>query len=249
MSDIINRRSFTATGLASAAALLGASANAQQPAGAEAAQARGGKTQITILLYPGVTMLDWVGPYEALHRVPGVEVILASETTDLMKSDSGIVDYKANVSLDQITRTDVVLVPGGAEGVTAVCNDPVVMDWLRRINRTTTYTVGVCTGSIILARAGLLKGKRATTYWAFPKLIEAEGATFVPERWVQDGKYWTSAGVSAGIDISLALIADIYGPKRAMMTQLSIEYDPHPPFNSGSVRTAPKDVLDAMARP
>jgi putative intracellular protease/amidase len=248
MNDLIGRRSFTAMGLASA--VLPASARAEQPRGSEGAGVRGDKkTQITMLLYPGTTVLDWIGPYEALHRVPGVEVVLAAKTTDLMKSDSGIVDYKANVRLDQIERTDVLLVPGGAEGLMVAANDAVIVDWMRRIDRTTLYTVSVCTGSLLLAHAGLLKGRRATTYWAFPQVLETSGATFVPERWVRDGKYWTSAGVSAGLDMTLALIADLYGPKRAMMAQLAIEYDPHPPFNAGSTRTAPKEIIEAMPGP
>ena len=191
-------------------------------------------------------MLDWVGPYEALHRVDGVELVLAGKTTEWMTSDSGMVDYKANVAFNAIDRTDVLIVPGGAKGVMAAANDPVTADWLRRIDRTSIYTVGICTGSLLLAHLDLLRGKRATTYWKFPDMLRGAGATFVPERWVRDGKYWTSAGVSAGIDATLALIADLYGPKRAMMAQLAIEYDPHPPFDAGSVRTAPSEVIEAL---
>lgn len=253
MNQLIDRRSFTTMGLAGGAALLAAKVRADQPHSHHSHEPpanRGDqKTQVTMLLYPGTTVLDWIGPYEALHRVEGVEVVLAAKDTNLMKSDSGIVDYKANVSLDQIERTDVLLVPGGAEGLMVAANDPVIIDWLRRIDRTTLYTVGVCTGSLILAHAGFLKGKRATTYWAFPQILEASGATFVQERWVRDGKYWTSAGVSAGIDMTLALIADLYDARRAMMAQLAIEYDPQPPFNSGSLKTAPKEVVDALRAP
>ncbi len=247
MSDPINRR--TALGLAGGAALLAAGAAAKaQPAPADDPKpgAPAKKTQVTMLLYPGTTVLDWIGPYEALHRVEGIEVVLAGKTTDLMKSDSGIVDYKANVAIDQIERTDVLLVPGGAQGLMVAANDPVIANWVRKIDATSTYTVGICTGSLLLAQIGLLKGRRATTYWKFPTMIEGAGGTFVQERWVRDGKYWTSAGVSAGIDLTLALIADLYGPQQAMMAQLAIEYDPHPPFNSGSVKTAPQAVIDAL---
>lgn len=247
MTTPIDRRSFTALGIAGGAALLAGSARAVLPRAEPAPASREGKkTQVTMLLYPGTTVLDWVGPYEALHRVEGIEVVLAGKTTDLVKSDSGIIDYKANVPLDRIERTDVLLVPGGAEGLMTAANDPVIAEWVRRIDKTTLYTVGICTGALFLAQLGLLKGKRATTYWKFPNMLEGAGATFVPERWVQDGKYWTSAGVSAGIDLTLALIADLYGPKQAMMAQLAIEYDPHPPFNAGSARTAPKEVVAAL---
>ncbi|MEV0109898.1 DJ-1/PfpI family protein [Nocardia sp. NPDC050799] len=243
----IGRRAFTAIGLAGGAAMLTAGAPTGQPPGGEPTPAgEDRKTHITMLLYPGTTVLDWIGPYEVLHRVPGVEFVLTAATTDLMTSDSGLVDYKANIPLDRIERTDVLIVPGGAQGVMGAAEDPVIADWLRRIDRTTIYTVGVCTGSLILAHIGLLRGRRATTYWKFPSMLEGAGATFVPQRWVRDGKYWTSAGVSAGIDISLALTADLYGAKRAMTTQLAIEYDPRPPFDAGSVRTAPPDVVDAL---
>ncbi|MFV3126989.1 DJ-1/PfpI family protein [Niveispirillum sp. KHB5.9] len=248
MNHMIDRRSFAAMGLAGSAALLtGGSVQAAQPQALEGEGTRAGKkTRVAMLLYPGTTVLDWVGPYEALHRVEGVEVVLAAKSLDLMKSDSGIMDYKANATFDQIDRTDVLLVPGGAKGLMDASNDPATMDWLRRMDSTSVYTVGICTGSLMLSHAGLLKGKRATTYWKFTGMLDQAGSTFVPERWVRDGKYWTSAGVSAGIDLTLALIADLYGPKRAMMAQLAIEYDPHPPFNAGSSRTAPPEVVQAL---
>lgn len=246
MNDPIDRRFFT-MGLAGGAALIGGGAYAQEAANSKAMGSRRDKeTHITMLLYPGTTVLDWIGPYEALWRVPGVELALAGKTTDLMKSESGIVDYKANVPLDRIERTDVLIVPGGAQGLMAAANDPVTAEWVRRIDRTTIYTIGICTGSLLLSHLGFLKGRRATTYWKFTNMLQNGGATFVPERWVRDDKYWTSAGVSAGIDLTLALIADLYGPQRAMMAQLAIEYDPEPPFNAGSVRTAPKEVVDAL---
>lgn len=245
MTELIDRRSFAAMGLAGSAALLSSDARGESPT--ERTGSRGSKTtHVTIMLYPGTTMLDWVGPYEALHRVEGVELVLAGKTTEWMKSDSGMVDYKANIAFDAIDRTDVLIVPGGAQGVMAAANDPITADWLRRIDRTAIYTVGICTGSLLLAHLGQLKDKRATTYWKFSNMLRGAGATFVPERWVRDGKYWTSAGVSAGIDATLALIADLYGPKRAMMAQLAIEYDPHPPFDAGSVRTAPSEVIEAL---
>jgi transcriptional regulator GlxA family with amidase domain len=247
MSDLIDRRSFAALGLvAGGAALLGAGARAEAPQSAAKPLREGKKTQVVMLLYPGTTVLDWVGPYEALHRVEGIEVVLAGKTTDLVKSDSGIMEYKANVPISQIERTDVLLIPGGAEGLMVAAKDPEIASWIRKIDSTSLYTVGICTGALLLGQVGLLKGKRATTYWKFPAMLEGAGATFVPERWVRDGKYWTSAGVSAGIDLTFALIADLYGPKQAMMAQLAIEYDPHPPYNAGSVRTAPKEVIDAL---
>lgn len=247
MNDTLNRRSFAALSLASTAALLAGCAHPDKPFLNEQGGTRTGKrTQVAILLYPGTTVLDWIGPYEALHRVEGVDVILAAKTTELMKSDSGIVDYKANVTLDEVKSPDILLVPGGAQGLMVAANDPVTAEWVKQMDETSSYTVGICTGSLLLAKLGLLDGRRATTYWKFSDMLGGGGATFVPERWVQDGKYWTSAGVSAGMDLTLALIADLYGTKAAMMAQLAIEYDPHPPFNAGSIRTAPKAVVDAL---
>jgi len=247
MTRTIDRRTFTALSLASTAALLTGCAHAGPGPQLDSTGRRTGtRTQVTILLYPGTTVLDWVGPYEALHRVNGVEVVLAGKTTDIMKSDSGIVAYKANVSLEEITRTDVLLVPGGAQGMMTAANDPVVANWVKQIDTTSLYTVGICTGSLMLAHLGLLQGRRATTYWKFSDMLAPAGATFVPERWVKDDKYWTSAGVSTGMDLTPALIADLYGDKAAMMAQLAIEYDPHPPYNAGSARTAPREIIEAL---
>lgn len=247
MSRLIDRRAFNALALAGGSALVSGGLRADKPASNIAIEDGVAKpTHVTMLLYDGTTVLDWIGPYEALHRVPGVEFVLAGKNTELMKSDSGIVEYKANMPLDQIERTDVLMVPGGAKGMMEAANDPVIADWVRRIDQTAIYTVGICTGALLLSHLGLLNGKRATTYWKFTGMLAGGGATFVPERWVRDGKYWTCAGVSAGIDLTLALIADVYGPKSAMMTQLAIEYDPHPPYNAGSVRAAPMEVIRAF---
>lgn len=246
MNQLIDRRSFAALGLAGAAAIAGSARAQRAGAGGKVAAAPDKKTHVTMLLYPGTTVLDWVGPYEALWRVPGVELVLAGKTTELMKSESGLIDYKANVRLDQVERTDVLIIPGGAQGLMAAAQDPETAAWVRKMDQSSTYTIGICTGTLLLSHLGFLKGRKATTYWKFTNMLAGGGATFVPERWVRDGKYWTSAGVSAGIDLTFALIADLYGPKRAMIAQLGIEYDPKPPFDAGSVRTAPKEVVDAL---
>ncbi|WP_169711806.1 DJ-1/PfpI family protein [Henriciella litoralis] len=239
----ISRRTFNALILAAGGSLAVGSAHADQ---AEPEKAEARPTRVTILLYPGTTVLDWIGPYEALHRVDGVEVVLAGKTTDLMKSDSGIVEYKANVPLSEIDYTDVLIVPGGAKEMMTAANDPEIADWIKAIDETSQYTVGICTGALFLAHVGLLEGRRATTYWKFTPMLAGGGAIYEDARWVRDGKYWTSAGVSAGIDLTLALIADLYDDETAMKAQLGIEYDPAPPFNAGSVSTAPQSVVDAL---
>ncbi len=187
------------------------------------------KTKVTILLYPGVTMLDWIGPYELLHRVPGIDLVLAAKDTRPMKSDSDLVTYQANTHISEIDRSDVLLIPGGGMGTKAASEDETLIAWIRKIDANSLLTTSVCTGSLILARTGLIKGRKATTHWALQHMLSDAGSTYVPERWVVDGKYWTSAGVSAGMDMSLALIARLYGAKRAMMTQLMVEYEPAPP--------------------
>lgn len=243
----INRRMFAAGGGAALGIALAKPASASPADTLLTPPTRSGrKTHVTILLYEGVTMLDWVGPYEALHRVDGIELVLAGKHTDFMKSDSGLADYRANIAIGDVKETDVLVIPGGAKGMMDAANDPVIAAWVRSIDKYSIYTIGICTGSLLLAHLGLLEDRRATTYWKFTPMLVGGGATFVPERWVRDGKYWTCSGVSAGIDVTLALIADLYGPKSAMMAQLAIEYDPHPPYNAGSVRTAPKDVIDAL---
>ncbi|PZO71701.1 MAG: glutamine amidotransferase, partial [Sphingomonas taxi] len=202
--------------------------------------------RVAILLFPGTTVLDWVGPYEALHRVRGVELLLVAETLELMTADSGVMQYKANQTFEDVASADVLIVPGGGPSVHETSGNPVLMDWVRRIDATTRYTTSTCTGALIVARAGLLEGRRATTHWALKTMLSNAGAKYVPERWVVSDKYWTAAGVSAGIDMTLALIADIFGDDTAMMTQLRIEYDPHPRFDAGSERTAPPRILAAV---
>lgn len=242
MPHSIDRRAFAALGLAGTAAALGPEVRAQAP-GSRA----GRKTRVAILLYPGTTVLDWTGPIEALARVPEVEVVLAGKSLAPMRGDSGIVEYRANVTLGEVAETDVLLIPGGAKGMMDAAGDPAIAEWVRRIDASSQYTLGICTGSLLLAHLGLLKGRRATTYWKFTGMLAKDGARFVPRaRWVADGKYWTSAGVSAGIDATLALIAELYGPRAAMTAQLAIEYDPQPPFESGSLRTAPPEIVAAL---
>ncbi|MBD3744622.1 MAG: DJ-1/PfpI family protein [Sphingopyxis terrae] len=248
MTDPLDRRTFTSLGLASTTALLSSGSGAAERGGSHPRGIRKDqRTTITILLYPGTTILDWIGPCEALAWVPEVDVVLAGKSTDLMKNDRGAIDYKANVMLDQIERTDVLIVPGGAKGLIDATNDPIISSWVRKIDMTTIYTVGICTGALMLSHLGLLKGRRATTYWKFTGLLAKDNAIFDPtERWVKDGKYWTSGGVSAGIDATLALIGDLYGTKAAMKAQLGIEYDPRPPYNAGSIHTAPLDVINEL---
>jgi putative intracellular protease/amidase len=195
-----------------------------------------------ILLYDGFTALDAIGPYEVLSRLPGARVTFVAAEAGPVHTDNRMLTLLAEASLADVPAPDVVLVPGGPGEVAARAGGP-ALDWLRAAHETSTWTTSVCTGSLILAAAGLLDGKRATSHWlALEKLAEL-GAVAVEERVVFDGKIVTGAGVSAGIDMSLALAARIAGDAVAQAIQLGIEYDPQPPFDAGSPNSAPPEIV------
>jgi len=201
--------------------------------------------RIAILLYEGLTALDAIGPYEVLAQVPGHEVSFVGLERGVVRTDTRALGLTVDRSLDEVTSSDLVIVPGGP-GDRAMRETPRALDWLRRIHETTTWTTSVCTGALILAAAGLLRGKRATTHWAFHEELRGYGATPTAERVVFDGKLVTAAGVSAGIDMALALLGRIAGDDAARTIQLAIEYDPAPPFDAGSPAKAPPNVVAAL---
>lgn len=202
--------------------------------------------KIAILLYDGFTALDAVGPYEVLSRLPGAEVAFVAATAGLVTSDTGFVRLAATAALDDVSSADVVLVPGGP-GDEAVRAHAPTLEWLRRMHAGTTWTTSVCTGALVLGAAGILRGARATTHWAFLEQLPAFGAEPVRARAVEHGKIVTAAGVSAGIDMALRLVQRIAGDDFARGVQLGIEYDPDPPFDAGSPdKHAPEMV--AMVR-
>jgi putative intracellular protease/amidase len=203
--------------------------------------------QIAILLYDGLTALDAIGPYEVLQRLPDSETVMVGEHTGIVRTDTKRLGLAVDATLEDITRPDVVVVPGGPGNVAHTTDGP-VQQWLRAVDATTTWTTSVCTGSLILGAAGLLTGRRATSYWSAVDSLADHGAIPVHDRVVTDGKYVTGAGVSAGIDMALTLAAHIAGDTIAQRIQLGIEYDPHPPFNSGSPTTAPPEVLALIRR-
>ena len=198
--------------------------------------------QIAILLYDRFTALDAVGPYDVLSRLPGARVTFVAQRSGPVVNDAGSLRLHADAALADVSRPDLVVVPGGP-GQTAHMHDGPVRRWLRAVDRHSTWTTSVCTGSLLLAAAGLLTGRRATTHWLCHDDLAPLGAVPVRERVVFDGKYVTAAGVSAGIDMGLTLIASIAGPDAAQAIQLGIEYDPQPPFSAGSPRTAPAHIL------
>lgn len=191
-------------------------------------------TQIAFLAYPGFTALDMIGPYEVLRNLPGAEVRFVWHETGPITADSGVLVIGATHSLAETPSPDVILVPGGP-GTAVHARDDALLDWLRAAHRTATWTTSVCTGSLILAAAGLLDGRRATSHWLTIPALKAFGVTAVPdERIVHEDGIVTSAGVSAGLDLALWLAAQIGGDGRAKAIQLALEYDPQPPFDSGS---------------
>ncbi len=198
-----------------------------------------------ILLYDGFTALDAIGPYEVLSRLPGGNVTFVAAEAGPVRTDSGMLTAYAERSLAEVRAPEIVLVPGGPGEVAERAGGP-ALDWLRAAHEASTWTTSVCTGSLILAAAGLLVGKRATSHWlAMDKLGEL-GAQPVSERFVIDGKIVTAAGVSAGIDMALALAAQIAGEQVAQAIQLGIEYDPQPPFDSGAPHKAPAEIVELL---
>jgi putative intracellular protease/amidase len=201
--------------------------------------------QIAILLFDRLTALDAVGPYEVLSRLPGATVTFVAEEPGPKRTDTGQLALVADASLADLPAPEVVLVPGGP-GQQALMDDGLVHEWLRAAHETSTWTTSVCTGSLILAAAGLLRGKRATSHWLALEKLGELGADPVRERFVFDGKLATAAGVSAGIDMALALAAKIADERVAQAIQLGIEYDPQPPFDAGSPRTAPAEIVELL---
>jgi putative intracellular protease/amidase len=203
--------------------------------------------QIAIFVYDYMTALDAVGPYEILSRLPGAETIVVGEQRGPVRCDTRSLTLVADAAIDEITTPDVLVVPGwsGFRQESLLHPGP-VQDWLRAVDEHTSWTTSACTGAIVLAAAGLLTGRRATTHWLAVEWLAELGAVPADERVVRDGKYVTAAGVSAGIDMALTLAATIAGDQTAKAIQLLMEYDPQPPFDCGSVDKAPAEIVASM---
>jgi putative intracellular protease/amidase len=202
--------------------------------------------QIACFLFDGITALDIVGPYEVLQRLPEADVRFVAKQAGEVRTDNKFLALVADHSIDEITEPDIVVVPGGF-ATRALEDDEETLDWIRAVDANTTWTTSVCTGSMLLAAAGLLEGKEATSHWAsLPRLAEY-GAIPTARRVVEQGKFVTAAGVSSGIDMGLTLAAKIAGDEFAQAVQLGIEYDPQPPFDAGSVEKAPDQIVELLA--
>ncbi len=194
---------------------------------------------VAIALFAGNTALDAVGPYEVLQRVPSIDVVFVGHRRGEVRTDNGMLGLTCDATFEEVPRPDVVLMPGGV-GTRALIADEPVLDWVRQAHRHTLFTTSVCTGSLVLAAAGLLAGLPATTHWAVTDLLESLGARYTPDRVVENlpHRVITAAGVSAGIDMALRLVELLVDRSAAEASQLMIEYDPEPPFDSGDLGKA-----------
>lgn len=204
--------------------------------------------RIVIPLFDGFTALDAVGPYEVLKMLPGAETVFAAETVGPVRDSAKTLALTADAAFGEITACDVLVVPGG-RGVRDFLTDPGLLAWVRRMHATTTWTTSVCTGSLALAAAGLLDGLTAASHWSAAEDLNELGAVYTGERVVfhDEQRIVTSAGVSSGIDMALALAGRIAGRTTAEAIQLMIEYDPQPPFDAGSLDKAPQAAKDLLA--
>ncbi len=194
----------------------------------------GKSLRIATLLYDGMTALDAIGPYEVL-QAPGLKTDVRFVATErgVKRTDFGKLRLTADYSLDETPSPDILLIPG-TPYPQAVMGDQKVIEWITQAHKTTKWTTSVCTGALALAAAGVLQGLQATTHWLALDVLKQFGAIPTKERVVRQGKIFTSAGVSSGIDMALTLVAEEFGVEAAQLTQLLIEYDPQPPFNAGN---------------
>ncbi|GLY89959.1 DJ-1/PfpI family protein [Actinoallomurus iriomotensis] len=199
--------------------------------------------QIAIVLYPGLTALDAIGPYEVLNLMPDAEVRFVGAEPGPVVADSGVLFLGVTHSYAETPAPDIVLVPGSSAATATAMADKELTGWLRRVHETATWTTSVCSGALVLAAAGILDGVPATTHWIAQPILGKLGAEPRPdERIVRSGRIATAAGVSAGIDLGLWLVGEICGPERAEIVQLTIEYDPRPPFDAGHPSKAGEQV-------
>jgi len=202
---------------------------------------------IACVLFPRLTALDIVGPYEVLQRLPDAEVRFVGHAKGEVRTDNGFLGLTVDATFDEIPAPDVVVVPGGI-GTRDLLDDEPILSWLRTAHATSRYTTSVCTGSLVLGAAGLLRGLTATTHWSVRNMLERFGATPVDDRVVEhlDQRIITAAGVSSGIDMALRLSQLLFDDVAAQAMQLMIEYDPQPPFDTGALGKASQTVVERV---
>ena len=203
--------------------------------------------QVAIALFDRFAALDAVGPYQVLSHMGCAEVVFVAEQAGVVTDDCRALRLNADAAFADVPAPRIVVVPGGP-GQSGQMGDGPLREWLLAADKTSEWTTSVCTGSLILAGAGLLAGRRATTHWLAMDELARLGAVPTAERVVQDGKYVTGAGVSAGIDMALTLAGRIAGDDEAQSIQLGIEYDPQPPYDAGSPAKAPEEIVSRLRR-
>lgn len=199
--------------------------------------------KIAIALYHGLTALDAIGAYEVFSQLPESEVTFVSSRRGPIRTDTRALALGADATFADLPHPDILLVPGGMVGSLAAAKNDALIDWVQQAHTTAQWTLSVCTGSLVLGAAGLLKGLTATTHWAARERLSQYGATYVAERYVRHGNLITAAGVSAGIDMALYVAGEIAGDARAQAIQLIIEYDPQPPYHAGSMLQASPETI------
>ena len=197
---------------------------------------------IAIPIFDRLTALDAVGPYEVLSRLPGATVHFIAQTPGPKRTETDMLALTADRALDELPEPEVIVVPGGY-GTRELMRDEAMLGWLRHAHASSEWTTSVCTGSLLLAAAGILEGLEATTHWLALDILREYGAIPVSRRVVEQGKVMTAAGVSSGIDMALTLASRIAGEAVAQAIQLGIEYDPEPPFTGGSTSSAPPEIV------
>ena len=203
--------------------------------------------KIAIPIFDRVTALDAVGPYEVLSRLPGAELKFVGLEAGPVRTDNRMLSLNAEAALEDFAEPDILVFPGGI-GTRALIKDEHVLAWVRQVHERTQWTTSVCTGSLVLGAAGLLRGLEATTHWAAVSALERLGARPTGRRVVEQGKIVTAAGVSSGIDMALWLAGRVAGDQVAQAIQLGIEYDPQPPYDSGSPDKATPEVIALVRR-
>ncbi|MDD5227527.1 MAG: DJ-1/PfpI family protein [Methylococcales bacterium] len=203
------------------------------------------KNGIGIYVYDGMYALDAINPYQ-VFKSAGLKVFMIAQKKGTITTSSKLT-INVDKSIDEVDKLDILVIPGGATEAAAQTKDTVILDWIRKIDKTTIYTTSVCTGAWILGSTGLLKGKKATTHWyRAEEMLTKYGAKYQKKRWVQDGKYWTSAGVTAGADMSLAIVLKLFGKDYTQAVMLDLEYDPKPPVSYSTTTPKVKSIMEYM---
>lgn len=200
--------------------------------------------QAVIPLFPKFTALDGIGPYEVMQRIPDIDITFIGHERGIIRSENGMLGIEADGTFEDFPNPDIVVFPGG-QGTRPLMTDERVLDWVRSVHPTTKFTTSVCTGSLVLAAAGLLEGLTATTHWGARSTLTEYGSTPVPDRVVEhlDDRVITAAGVSSGIDMALRLVELLFDTTAAQAAQLMIEYDPQPPFDTGALEKSNDEIM------